>query len=148
MLKEFSKTNAVTGVHSMPLIPFLTDNTENLESLYNGASRCGAKYLLPGFLYLKGDTRQSFFDYLFQYHPQLVAPMNRLFTDREAYKQHRIPVYREIRRLAVKYRMTSNYMKEVRGKMNAGKSDFAQNSGSKFVGGDEGEQLDFFSLNV
>lgn len=148
MLKEFSKTNAVTGVHSMPLIPFLTDNPENLESLYDGASRCGAKYLLPGFLYLKGDTRQSFFDYLFQYHPQLVYPMNRLFTDREAYKQHRIPVYREIRRLAVKYRMTSNYMKEVRGKMNAGNSDFAQNSGSKFVSGDEGEQLDFFSLNV
>ena len=74
--------------------------------------------------------------------------MNRLFTDRESYKQHRIPVYREIRRLAVKYRMTSNYMKEVRGKMNSGKSDFAQNSGSKFVGGEEGEQLDFFSLNV
>ena len=100
------------------------------------------------FLYLKGDTRQSFFDYLFQYHPQLVAPMNRLFMELEAYKQHRIPVYREIRSLAVKYRMTSNYMKEVRGKMNAGKSDFAQNCGCKFVSGDEGEQLDFFSLNV
>ena len=148
MLKEFSKTNAVTGVHSMPLIPLLTDNPENLESLYNGASHCGAKYLLPGFLYLKGDTRQSFFDYLFQYHPQLVAPMNRLFTDREAYKQHRIPAYREIRRLAVKYRMTSDYMKEVRRRMNAGKSCFAQNCGCKFVRGDEGEQLDFFSLNV
>lgn len=44
--------------------------------------------------------------------------------------------------------MTSDYMKEVRRKMNAGKSCFAQNCGCKFVRGDEGEQLDFFSLNV
>lgn len=143
MLRAFSKTCAVTGVHSMPLIPYLTDHTENLKSLYEGASRCGAKYLLPGFLGLKGPTRESFFDYLFQYHPQLVSPMNRLFSDREVYRQYRIPVYREIRRLAEKYGMTSNYMKEVRMKMNGGNEDFAKKNSCKFVRGEEGEQLDF-----
>ena len=61
MLKEFAKTNASTGVHSMPLIPYLTDDTANLEGLYQGAVSCGARYLLPGYLNLKGATREAFF---------------------------------------------------------------------------------------
>ncbi|MCI6011991.1 MAG: hypothetical protein PUK54_05290 [Firmicutes bacterium] len=46
-------------------------------------------------------------------------------------------------RLAEKYRMTSNYMEEVRMKINGQKSDFAKKSSRRFVRGDDGEQLDF-----
>ena len=39
MLKAFQKTDAVTGVHDMPIIPFLTDTDEILESLFEGGWR-------------------------------------------------------------------------------------------------------------
>ena len=119
MLKEFAKTNASTGVHFMPLIPYLTDNTANLEGLYEGAVSCGAKYLLPGYLNLKGPTREAFFEYLFKYRPHLLEPINRLFTEKNAYKEYRIPKYREIRQIAEKYKMPSNYREEVRSRMPA-----------------------------
>lgn len=117
MLKEFSRTNVSTGVHSMPLIPYLTDDMDNLEELYEGAASCGADYLLPGYLNLKGPTREAFFDYLFKYRPQLLEPVNRLFTLKGAYKEYRVPKYREIRRLAEKYRMPSECIKGAMDKM-------------------------------
>lgn len=135
MLKEFSKTNASTGVHSMPLIPYLTDDTANLEGLYQGAVICGARYLLPGYLNLKGSTRDAFFEYLFKCRPHLLEQINRLFTVKNAYKEYRIPKYREIRQIAEKYRMPSNYMKEVRSRMPAAEN----NAGAA----EEGEQLNF-----
>ena len=119
MLKEFAKTNASTGVHFMPLIPYLTEDTANLEGLYEGAVSCGAKYLLPGYLNLKGPTREAFFEYLFKYRPHLLEPINRLFTEKNAYKEYRIPKYREIRQIAEKYKMPSNYREEVRSRMPA-----------------------------
>ena len=135
MLKEFSKTNASTGVHSMPLIPYLTDDTANLEGLYQGAVSCGAKYLLPGYLNLKGPTREAFFDYLFKCRQHLLEPINRLFTVNNAYKEYRIPKYREIRQIAEDYRMPSNYVKEVRCRMSAE----VNNTGTAEIG----EQLEF-----
>ena len=135
MLKEFAKTNASTGVHFMPLIPYLTDNTANLEGLYEGAVSCGAKYLLPGYLNLKGPTREAFFEYLFKYRPHLLEPINRLFTEKNAYKEYRIPKYREIRQVAEKYKMPSNYMKEIRSRMPAARHDACA--------AEAGEQLKF-----
>ena len=135
MLKEFAKTNASTGVHFMPLIPYLTDNTDNLEGLYEGAVSCGAKYLLPEYLNLKGPTREAFFEYLFKYRPYLLEPINRLFTEKNAYKEYRIPKYREIRQVAEKYKMPSNYMKEIRSRMPAARHDACA--------AEAGEQLKF-----
>ena len=135
MLKEFAKTNASTGVHFMPLIPYLTDDTANLEGLYEGAVSCGAKYLLPGYLNLKGPTREAFFEYLFKYRPHLLEPINRLFTEKNAYKEYRIPKYREIRQVVEKYKMPSNYMKEIRSRMPAARHDSCA--------AEAGEQLKF-----
>lgn len=39
VLKEFSKTDAFTGLHLMPIVPFLTDSRENIDALYkNGGA--------------------------------------------------------------------------------------------------------------
>lgn len=135
MLKEFAKTNASTGVHSMPLIPYLTDDVDNLEGLYQGAVSCDARYLLPGYLNLKGPTRNAFFDYLFKCRPHLLEQINRLFTVKNAYKEYRIPKYQKIRQIAEKYKMPSNYMKEVRSRMTV--------AGYNADAAEEGEQLKF-----
>lgn len=34
MLEKFKKTDASVGIHMMPVLPFLTDSTENLSSVF------------------------------------------------------------------------------------------------------------------
>ena len=52
MLKEFRKTNASVGLHMMPVIPYVTDQFENLDGLLSAAKDSGVHYVLPGVLYL------------------------------------------------------------------------------------------------
>jgi len=56
MLKAFAKTNASTGLHFMPIIPYLTDTRENVDGLYARAKDSEVDYVLPGVLYLRGKT--------------------------------------------------------------------------------------------
>ena len=38
MLKAFAPTKVHTGLHTMPIIPLLSDSDENLESLFAGGA--------------------------------------------------------------------------------------------------------------
>ena len=60
VLKKFKKTNASVGVHLMPIIPYITDNYENIEEIYRLASEIKVDYVLPGTLYLRGKTKPYF----------------------------------------------------------------------------------------
>jgi DNA repair photolyase len=71
MLKAFANTNASTGLHFMPIIPFLTDTNDNIDALYAQAAACAVDYVLPGVLYLRGKTRGVFFDFISEEFPQL-----------------------------------------------------------------------------
>ena len=65
----------------------------------------------------------------------MLEPINRLFTVKNAYKEYRIPKYGEIRQIAEKYKMPSNYMKEVRSRM--------PSAGNNAGAAEAGEQLKF-----
>lgn len=123
MLKAFGKTDAVTGVHSMPIIPYLTDSYENLQALYEGAVDCGASYLLPGILYLRGRTREVFFDFVWKEYPDLLQDLNRLYENGEERKHYKQQIYGHIRALAGGYKMPSNYMVRTRIKMEAARQN-------------------------
>lgn len=71
MLKTFRKTNASVGLHVMPIIPYLTDNYENIDVLFNMAKDSEVHYVLPGTLYLRGKTRIVFFDFIKKEFPYL-----------------------------------------------------------------------------
>ena len=87
MLKEFSKTNASTGLHFMPIIPYLTDTKENVDSLYSHAKDCSVDYVLPGTLYLRGKTRAVFFNFIQQEFPHLYEPLQLLYKTGGASKE-------------------------------------------------------------
>ena len=44
----------------MPIIPYLTDQPGNLNGLYKMAKKVNADYVLPGTLYLRGQTKPYF----------------------------------------------------------------------------------------
>ena len=46
-LKKLSQAGIYAGITLMPLLPYLTDNEENVKEILNAAKRAGAKYILP-----------------------------------------------------------------------------------------------------
>lgn len=114
MLERIRKeTNATVGVHIMPIIPYITDSNENLEGIYRRASEINATYVLPGTLYLRGKTRDVFFDMVDSNFKDLKPQLTTLYSynfDRKPYKAN---LYTRINTFQKMYNLTSNYKKLV-----------------------------------
>jgi DNA repair photolyase len=117
VLKEFRKTNASIGIHIMPIIPYLTDCYENLDKIYKEASLIKADYVLPGTLYLRGKTRNYFFDFLRDYDIDLYNKYIALYKSGGASKEYKDNLYTKINEIKTKYGVTSNYMQALKRKL-------------------------------
>lgn len=93
VLRAFSGTRACTGVHLMPVIPFLTDSRANLSAICEGAHAVKADYLLPALLNLRGPTRTVFLDFLRRDFPQCEAPLRRVMNDRRRRGAYRAALF-------------------------------------------------------
>lgn len=109
VLKAFSGTKVRRGLHMMPLIPYLTDTTENLEGLYREGVHAGVTYALPGLLSLKGKTRKAFFDFLRLEYPDLIEPFNALYRQGRLDKAYCSAFYRRLHLIRKKYGLPLDY---------------------------------------
>lgn len=71
MLSEFTKRKIDTGVLMMPIIPYLTDNIENLDAIFKLAKANGAKSVIPQILHLRGNTKKTFLRHIQSSFPEL-----------------------------------------------------------------------------
>lgn len=117
MLKEFSKTNVSTGLHVMPIIPYLTDNEANLRALFAQAADCHAGYVLPGALYLRGNTRQVFFSFIQETFPELYEPLAQLYKKGSAGKDYKDRLYQMVNKIKRQYGLNGSYSALMREKM-------------------------------
>jgi DNA repair photolyase len=117
VLKTFRKTNASVGVHVMPIIPFLTDGEKNLEEIFSISSDIKAHYLLPGTLYLRGKTREYFFDFVKNEFPNIYPKLKKLYIYGGANKIYKDALYARVNKLREKYGVSSSYTKAMREKM-------------------------------
>lgn len=117
------ETDAIVGVHIMPIVPYLNDSLQNLEAIYKRAESIGADYVLPGTLYLRGHTRQQFFSMIDASFPQLKKPLWDLYTygDKKTYKQE---LYKTINILKKQYHANHNYHKPLQDKLK--QTDYVQ----------------------
>lgn len=117
MLKEFRKTNSSIGLHFMPIIPYLTDDQENLNSICYNAHDAGVDYLLPGVLYLRGKTRGYFFDFIQNKYPELYEKLKTLYKTGGADKAYKENLYKGFNEIRNKYGLTGNYSKVMKEKL-------------------------------
>ena len=75
-LKALSEAGIECGVFLMPILPGLTDDSENLASVTEAAARYGARYLVGQALFLRKEARAAFMPLLERERPAL-APMYR-----------------------------------------------------------------------
>lgn len=111
VLKAFKDTNAVTGLHVMPVLPFLTDSRENLERIFSLAAETEVNYVLPSLLYLRGESRKHFFNFLKLNFPELLKPYRKLYSGGGIDSACRIEIFRIICSLMEKYRLSGDYMR-------------------------------------
>ncbi len=116
VLKEFRKTNASIGLHIMPIIPLITDDEKNFDTMFSMAKECGVHYVLPGTLYLRGRTRQHFFDFIQTEYPHLFNEFKALYKTGGAGKEYKNTLYKMVNRLRDKYGLSGSYMKVMREK--------------------------------
>jgi DNA repair photolyase len=117
MLKEFRKTNASIGLHVMPIIPYITDSRENMEALCVNARECGADYMLPGTLYLRGVTRNVFFESIRKKFPEEYIKLQAMYKTGAASKEYKDHLYEMVNELRKQYGISSSYAKPMKEKM-------------------------------
>lgn len=116
MLHAFSHTNASTGLHFMPIIPYLTDTRENVDTLYAHARDSNVSYVLPGVLYLRGKTRRVFFEFISKEYPELLEPLQALYQTGGAPKEYKEKLYQMVNPIKEKYGLSGNYSKSIKEK--------------------------------
>lgn len=109
MLEQFKKTNAVVGLHLMPIIPLINDSKENLEAIYQLASEIKVDYVLNGTLYLIGNTRSSFFAFYKATFPNLYPEFCELYAHYKLDPHYKKELYRWLLPLMNQYQLTSNF---------------------------------------
>ncbi|QDY91484.1 radical SAM protein [Arthrobacter sp. UKPF54-2] len=67
------------GVMAMPILPWLSDSDEALDSLFGSLAAAGATGVTAGALYLKPGTREWFMQWIAKEHPQLAGKYRRLY---------------------------------------------------------------------
>ncbi|MCC0764288.1 radical SAM protein [Clostridioides sp. ES-S-0006-03] len=117
MLKEFRKTNASVGLHIMPMIPYITDNFDNINSLFRYAKESNVHYVLSGTLYLRGITRGVFFDFIKKEFPDLFDKLSVLYSTGSANKEYKNQLYKMVNQLRNKYSLSSSYDKVMKEKL-------------------------------
>ena len=102
---ELRKNGIKTGIHMMPIIPYLTSSAESLEAVYRAAKNAGAGYVLAGGLNLKGSTRKGFFDSVRSAFPSEFSRIYDLYRDREEYRKYKEQLKSTLDKLRKMYRM-------------------------------------------
>lgn len=119
VLKTFQKqTKANIGVHFMPILPFLTDTPQNIEGIIKKTKEINADYILTYGLNLRTQTRKYYFNFLKKEFPELVNKYYQIFNDPEVKKRYIEKVYPLIKKFKNKYKVSSNYQKILKQRLN------------------------------
>lgn len=90
-LQAFKDSKVKTGFHMIPIIPMLTDSVPNLEALLESA-KC-ADYFTCGTMYLRGETKRYFMDFISHEYPQLKRTFMELYAKGSLDKTYKKQLY-------------------------------------------------------
>lgn len=93
-MKKISKAGISTGLHLMPILPYISDDRQRLEHLFKEASKNGCHYIIYNPLRVAGSgpQRKKWFSTLKEHFPSLVEKYKKLYPYKEnAYKFGHVP---------------------------------------------------------
>lgn len=102
-VKKLKEAGLACGVHTMPIIPFLTSADDSLEGVFAAAKEVGADYLLAGGLNLKGRTKAGFLGSVRDAFPAEYGKIRTLYGDKCAYRAYKEQLHITLGKLRKKY---------------------------------------------
>lgn len=114
MLNIFrQQTKASIGFHTMPFLPYITDDAKTLEELMKTAKNIDVSYMLCGSLRLVGDTKKNYYEMLRKHYPTLVSTYQTLYRTGRLDKEYAKQIYCLIDDLRRKYNISGDYMQGI-----------------------------------
>ena len=93
-------------VLTAPIIPGLTDDPENLESVMRAAKEYGASFVGDNVLYLKPGTKEWFMPFLRETYPHLLPQYERFYRGAYAPRTYSNEVHAAVEELRERWEMT------------------------------------------
>lgn len=79
LISRLREAGLACGVMAMPILPWLTDSDEALDSLFGALASAGATGVSAGALHLRPGAREWYMEWLTKSHPTLVGSYRRLY---------------------------------------------------------------------
>ena len=109
-LAKLSDAGIRCGVMLAPIIPGLTDDTENMEAVVQAARDNGASFVGDNVLYLKPGTKEWFMPFLRETYPHLLPTYERSYRGAFAPKRYSEDVTATVERLRERLGMTPDQL--------------------------------------
>lgn len=101
-LKEFNKTKAIVGVHTIPVMPFITE--DGLENLFIKTKENNLDYIICEVLNLKGKCRKIYLNFVRKNFPQHYKKYLYIYNNNgELKEEYKNKIYKKIKFLEEKY---------------------------------------------
>lgn len=110
-LCQFSKTKANTGLHVMPILPYLADDEGTLERLVQWASESEASYMLTGVLYMTGGIKKRYMSFIGERYPEYYDDYSQLYPRGGADKEYKTRIHSFLKKMREKYQVNNSYAK-------------------------------------
>lgn len=108
ILKEISKLkNCKTMTMLMPIIPYLTDNKDNLEQIYKLSKEYNVLHITPAPLHLRGCLKTNFYNFLEKEFPFCYKNIQHLYKSAYVSKQYSNNLQQYLSQLKRKYGLYS-----------------------------------------
>ncbi len=91
-LRKLSDAGIHTGVWLMPIVPFLEDSDENIESVISAAKENGAEYVMHSTMTMKDWQAKEFLSFIKKEFPELTKKYKSIYA---GYRYSPIPEYTE-----------------------------------------------------
>ena len=98
-IAKLSQAGVRCGVMLAPIIPGLTDDAENLESVMRAAREYGAAFVGDNVLYLKPGTKEWFMPFLRETYPHLLPQYERFYRGAYAPRSYTDEVHAKVQAL-------------------------------------------------
>jgi DNA repair photolyase len=112
-LRECKNAGCHTHVLLTPVLPYLNDSMENLESIYFHASEVRVNGISAWPLNLRGSTRKQFFGFLRLYFPHLQKLYEQLFVNGSVDKEYSAALKQKVKGLHQKYGLPEIKLPEI-----------------------------------
>ena len=99
------------GVMLAPIIPGLTDDRENMESVMQAAREHGAAFVGDNVLYLKPGTKEWFMPFLRETYPHLLPQYERFYRGAYAPRRYTEEVSAAVQELRERWGLTPSHQK-------------------------------------